>query len=492
MPVFEGKKNDARINLEKELKEIYNGYNDSTINTIIKLYKLVTKDRHPEFNNVKNWVDSVGGLTMMLLTFGDEYSESFDPKAVADIASKDAKLEKILRDRAIEYYDYDDFNVGDEVVSGVKFSEEPIEQLAVELIDLDDKEVLGDTLKDLSAQYNATDDIKECNEQITEDEEENDSEPNIDPEIEKAEEETLELNEINLNSLNELASKVHNDGTYVYGENKTLKKVDLEYGYQVSFFRPEITDAEINMCLSTIGDRLGNMYLGIWKGAPEISYCVDDMEKAKEIADCFNQEAIWDNAAEIAIANPRFDADEDSLDYGRACETFTHIAIESHEDDEVSDVEGVVTTDVYKESCKVDEDVTDENAIELSEYEKDFYINSFEDDDTINELNQLKEFNWFVTTDKEYDEYGELNDYYQYVLVINNRPYDVLSGLFVEDMLSQRGPEEETEEVEEVVEEPEQVEEVTEVEVEEESFTESNEEIIEEDVASFEDNEENS
>lgn len=124
--------------------------------------------------------------------------------------------------------------------------------------------------------------------------------------------EDFEISEINsrdkINKLN-----IPTDGTY----DKGIYLVSLSSGYQVSFFRPEITDGQIQSCLVAFGNSCGRPYIGKWNGDPEISYNVDNEALAMGIAKLFNQESIWDWSSNKAIANPSHDRSIE-VDYNKA------------------------------------------------------------------------------------------------------------------------------------------------------------------------------
>ena len=123
-------------------------------------------------------------------------------------------------------------------------------------------------------------------------------------------------------ALAELRKQVEEDGTYSEHEGK-LTKEDLDSGYMVSFFRPEITNEEIKQCLEAIGGKLGKPYFGLWIEGPEISYLFAELPAAKKFAKIFNQKEIWDNAKKEPIANEEFE--DKKLDYSKAIEEFTEL-----------------------------------------------------------------------------------------------------------------------------------------------------------------------
>ena len=111
------------------------------------------------------------------------------------------------------------------------------------------------------------------------------------------------------------------DGTYSF-RNGRLVKENLKSGYQVSFFRPEITDENIQSLLKKFGSKLGPAYLGLFEGSPEISYCFKDKDKAMEFAKAFNQYSIWDNKEGKEILNDKYN-ESATVDYNVALDNFT-------------------------------------------------------------------------------------------------------------------------------------------------------------------------
>jgi hypothetical protein len=120
--------------------------------------------------------------------------------------------------------------------------------------------------------------------------------------------------------LNSLAKTVKEDGTYILNSKGELEKQNLTSGFQVSFFRPEITDSEIKKILSIIGNTFGQRYLGIYQGSREISYTLES-SMAKEVARIFNQESIWENEkGDFGYTeNPSFDENV-KVDYDKAAD----------------------------------------------------------------------------------------------------------------------------------------------------------------------------
>ena len=114
--------------------------------------------------------------------------------------------------------------------------------------------------------------------------------------------------------------KTKEDGTYSFRNGKLVKE-NLKSGYQVSFFRPEITDENIQSCLKKFGSKLGPAYLGLFEGSPEISYCFKDKDKAMEFAKTFNQYSIWDNKEGKQILNDKYN-ESATVDYNVALDNF--------------------------------------------------------------------------------------------------------------------------------------------------------------------------
>ena len=111
------------------------------------------------------------------------------------------------------------------------------------------------------------------------------------------------------------------DGTYSFRDGRLVKE-NLKSGYQVSFFRPEITDENIQSALKKFGNKLGPAYLGLFEGSPEISYCFKDKDKAMEFAKAFNQYSIWDNKEGKQILNDKYNENA-TVDYNIALDNFT-------------------------------------------------------------------------------------------------------------------------------------------------------------------------
>lgn len=109
-----------------------------------------------------------------------------------------------------------------------------------------------------------------------------------------------------------LADSVDHDGTY---DLETGKERNYTDGYQVSFQEETtertghgsyIQDKDYDRIVEAIKKETGsNPDLGRW-GEPEISFKVDDFDKAMAIARRHNQEAIWDHSKGEPVFNPDF------------------------------------------------------------------------------------------------------------------------------------------------------------------------------------------
>ena len=138
--------------------------------------------------------------------------------------------------------------------------------------------------------------------------------------IEAKEDETYSFRHgLNLRTMRALKAK--EDGTYSFRDGRLVKE-NLKSGYQVSFFRPEITDENIQSVLKKIGSKLGPAYLGLYEGSPEISYSFKDKDKAMEFAQAFNQYSIWDNKEGKEILNDKYN-ERAKIDYNVALDNFT-------------------------------------------------------------------------------------------------------------------------------------------------------------------------
>lgn len=86
-------------------------------------------------------------------------------------------------------------------------------------------------------------------------------------------------------------------------------------------------------------------------------------------------------------------------------------------------------------SDNINEEINEVSTFVLNNKEKQYYIDSQEDEDVINDLTRTMHRRWYLTTDPDYDIYGELNeDGFDYILVIGNSSYDALTKKFVNDM----------------------------------------------------------
>ena len=138
--------------------------------------------------------------------------------------------------------------------------------------------------------------------------------------------EALDLRSIDsIEKLKALKGLVDEDGTYSIEDGKLVKK-NLDSGYMVSFFRPEITNKDFVRCREIIGKSLGEPYYGIYGGDPEVSFCVDSKNFAMSIAKAFNQVSIWDNAAgdNGEIINPNYNEIK-KVDYLEATKNLRHL-----------------------------------------------------------------------------------------------------------------------------------------------------------------------
>ena len=136
--------------------------------------------------------------------------------------------------------------------------------------------------------------------------------------------EALDLKHIDsIEKLLKLKGLVEEDGTYSVEDGKLIKK-NLDSGFMVSFFRPEITNKDIVRCREFIGKSLGEPYYGIYQDIPEISFNLDSKNFAMEIAKIFNQESIWDNSSNKEIKNPKFNKNK-VVDYLEATNNFKHL-----------------------------------------------------------------------------------------------------------------------------------------------------------------------
>jgi len=122
--------------------------------------------------------------------------------------------------------------------------------------------------------------------------------------------------------LKNLASGVTEEGTYSEHDGQ-LRRETLTSGYMASFFRPEITDDDIKLCLTNIGKKLGQPYFGIWKDGVEISYLFNSRANAERFAEIFNQKAIFDLANKEDIPNNKFE--NKKLDYKDAVAKFNSL-----------------------------------------------------------------------------------------------------------------------------------------------------------------------
>lgn len=90
----------------------------------------------------------------------------------------------------------------------------------------------------------------------------------------------------------------------------TLKKYDLNDGYQASFVRKidDYSDEEYGKIIKEIlssGKTDGIVYAGKFKGDPEVSFKFKDLDDAMELAEKWNQRSVWDNYNMVDIENPK-------------------------------------------------------------------------------------------------------------------------------------------------------------------------------------------
>lgn len=143
--------------------------------------------------------------------------------------------------------------------------------------------------------------------------------------VEKAEVKVSKPKVNTTKGVEEVASKVgKKDGTYVLNDEGEPELVNLEEGRQVSFFRPEITDEQIEKIEGIIGDNLGEQYFGVYGGSGEMSYKVDDTFLAETMARIFNQVSMWDNEKGKEVKNPYYDENA-KVDYDAAAEELKSI-----------------------------------------------------------------------------------------------------------------------------------------------------------------------
>jgi len=80
------------------------------------------------------------------------------------------------------------------------------------------------------------------------------------------------------------------DGTY---NLDTMEEVSYEFGYQVSFERPNQSNEVITHALELF-QTIGTLHLGVWEGVAEFSIWVESLETAIDLATKYDQDAIWD------------------------------------------------------------------------------------------------------------------------------------------------------------------------------------------------------
>lgn len=132
--------------------------------------------------------------------------------------------------------------------------------------------------------------------------------------------------ELHKEAIEKLKSDEYPSGTY---DIKTLKKVDLTSGYQVSFW--QIGDNYSNSAYSKIADEMvsisdGKAYAGKFEGDPEISYHVANREEAIRIAKKYNQKSVWDweqNQRALEYSKKYGDEDPRTIEEWIKCEIKT-------------------------------------------------------------------------------------------------------------------------------------------------------------------------
>ena len=110
------------------------------------------------------------------------------------------------------------------------------------------------------------------------------------------------------------------DGTYDWN---TGRLVTLRFGYMVTFHQnaPDgskygrYTEEEYDKLTNEMAQRTKseNIYVGVYRNVPEISFCCEDMETAMELMIEYNQRSIWDNQYEREIMNPKYDSNNNPI-----------------------------------------------------------------------------------------------------------------------------------------------------------------------------------
>jgi hypothetical protein len=124
-----------------------------------------------------------------------------------------------------------------------------------------------------------------------------------------------------LAEIEELTKKIKDGkdgGTYLVDDKGNIEKQNLRSGLQTSFFRPEITDADIKLILDVIGNSFGQQYFGLYQGSGEISYTLTS-SLAKEVARIFNQYSVYNNELQQEEKNMSFN-ETTKVDYKKAAE----------------------------------------------------------------------------------------------------------------------------------------------------------------------------
>lgn len=104
------------------------------------------------------------------------------------------------------------------------------------------------------------------------------------------------------NAMKELSGSKYEDGTY---DLDTLKPISYDSGYQVTFsqigdnYSDEEYAEKVNEFLKYSSDK--RVAAGKFEGSPEISFHVENLGIAKQLAKKYNQISVWDwkNSSEI-------------------------------------------------------------------------------------------------------------------------------------------------------------------------------------------------
>ena len=127
--------------------------------------------------------------------------------------------------------------------------------------------------------------------------------------------------------IKELSQDKYADGTY---DTATLKPVDYENGYQVTFcqigdnYNAKEYDSKVNEFLSASSD--GRVSAGKFEGTPEISFNVSNRNEAVALAEKYNQISIWDwsaNKTALAFESKYGEDDPRTIEQWMKCEIKT-------------------------------------------------------------------------------------------------------------------------------------------------------------------------